>query len=543
MSGTDVAGGAPLAPGDRVLDRYVVVEHVDTGGTSVVYRGEDERLSRPVCIKVFNTLRDKEWLYRTSYEHFVQEAFALSRLSHPNTLRIYDFGHLPDPHGTTEGLPFQVSEFMNGGTLSHLIRGEGPMPLDEAQQVVAAICAALDEAHHADIIHRDIKPKNILFGTTGQTRQPKLADFGIAKSLAIDAAALRNTAGDTHVVAGRRLLMYSGLWAAPEQLAAHPVGPATDVYSWALVTLYMITGRSVFTTSDPGEAFRQRQEVDAMIDRVSENANLPPAVVALFKRACDFQPERRPASAGDFARELASAFDQRRARRMPLQSPDAHLDLGSDFEVVNESVAGQPGPRSRRRSTSPPALAAPPPAGRREPARTPPGLVPRQVEIAPRQETSIRVMASPEPQPVGDRQGYFVPLEEGVADLVCAKGVAKIRISMVPSASSELAVHVRGLNCFVRKNGGRPSGATQLEQSGAIDLIAVNQQPLGTAIVHFSRAGAGHHLFPIGDELVAIASSEATTAIAIDFGPGAECMFVCDLPPSAAHRSSRWKRR
>ena len=247
----------PLSVGDRVLDRYRVVERLETGGTSVVYRGEDERLSRPVCIKVFHSLRDKEWIYRTTYQHFVQEAFALSKLSHPNTLRIYDFAHLPGQDGEEEGAPFQISEFMNGGTLSNLVRREGPLAPAEANQVVTAICGALDEAHTHDIIHRDIKPKNILFGTAGKSRSPKLADFGIAKSLAIDSATLTNRAGDTHVVAGRRLLMYSGLWAAPEQLVGQPVGPASDIYSFALVTIYMLTGRCVFSSNDPSEAYRE----------------------------------------------------------------------------------------------------------------------------------------------------------------------------------------------------------------------------------------------------------------------------------------------
>ncbi len=225
----------PLAVGDKVLDRYRVVERIETGGTSVVYRGEDERLSRPVCIKVFHTLRDKEWIYRTTYEHFVQEAFALSKLTHPNTLRIYDFAHLPgpppsegqeqQPDGQNMGAPFQVSEFMNGGTLSNLVRREGPLAPSETMQVVSAICGALDEAHGNDIIHRDIKPKNILFGTSGRSRAPKLADFGIAKSLAIDNLALANRAGDTHVVAGRRLLMYSGP-VGRAGAAGRPAGPA-----------------------------------------------------------------------------------------------------------------------------------------------------------------------------------------------------------------------------------------------------------------------------------------------------------------------------
>src|SRR6267154_2385192 len=103
--------------GDMVLDRYRVVEQIASGGHSVVFRGTDERLSRPVCIKVFSGLGGKSGVGRTSYEHFVQEAFALSRLTHPNTLRIYDFGHLGSKDA--EGMPIQVCEYMNGGTLSN----------------------------------------------------------------------------------------------------------------------------------------------------------------------------------------------------------------------------------------------------------------------------------------------------------------------------------------------------------------------------------------------------------------------------------------
>src|SRR5262245_38322259 len=121
MTSVETAGSEPLLVGDRLLDRYVVAERLESGGTSVVYRAVDERLSRPVCIKVFHTIRHKEGIYRTSYEHFIQEAFALSKLTHPNTLRIYDFGHLPGGAFELEGAPFQVSEFMSGGTLSNLI--------------------------------------------------------------------------------------------------------------------------------------------------------------------------------------------------------------------------------------------------------------------------------------------------------------------------------------------------------------------------------------------------------------------------------------
>src|SRR3954452_20477180 len=176
-------GPTPKAPevrvGDLILDRYRVVEQIGSGGHNVGFKGQDERLSRPVCIKIFSGLGGESGVGRTSYEHFVQEAFALSRLTHPNTLRIYDFGHLGPKDSA--GMPLQVCEYMNGGPLSNIIREQGKQSLFETVRVTSAMCAALAEAHGLGIVHRDIKPQNILFGSVGATRLPKLADFGIAK--------------------------------------------------------------------------------------------------------------------------------------------------------------------------------------------------------------------------------------------------------------------------------------------------------------------------------------------------------------------------
>ena len=121
---------APLSPGDLVLDRYRAVEHIANGGHSVVYLGRDERLARPVCIKAYTRYPGDPGISQTSYEHFVQEAFALSRLTHPNTLRIYDFGHLAgDPAHDDDRIPFHVCEYMNGGTLAQLVRERGALPV------------------------------------------------------------------------------------------------------------------------------------------------------------------------------------------------------------------------------------------------------------------------------------------------------------------------------------------------------------------------------------------------------------------------------
>jgi serine/threonine protein kinase len=526
----------PLSVGDRVLDRYRVVERLETGGTSVVYRGEDERLSRPVCIKVFHTLRDKEWIYRTTYQHFVQEAFALSKLSHPNTLRIYDFAHLPGPDGDEEGAPFQISEYMNGGTLSNLVRREGPLAPGEANQVVTAICGALDEAHTHDIIHRDIKPKNILFGTAGETRSPKLADFGIAKSLSIDSEALTNRAGDTHVVAGRRLLMYSGLWAAPEQLVGQPVGPASDIYSFALVTIYMLTGRCVFSSNDPSEAYRQRVDSDVLIDEVLGETDFPAAVGTLLKQACSVSPEVRPERASLFARRLNEAFEGKPRRRLPL-APPRHLTPVPDLPPA--PVDGDDDARSRlltqpERETGATSSSHPP-------APLPPA--PSAGASGPPQRLSVAAY----PQPVGDRTGSFVAMDHnGTADLTCAGGRARVRVSLVP-AQGGFTVHVRGLSCFVRKAGGRASGATQLDEPATIELVTPNQQLIASASVHFGSPAAGHNLFPIGEQTIAIGKEECPRAVAFDFGPGAECVFVyvppAGLPAEERGVQPRWRKK
>ena len=523
----------PLSVGDRVLDRYRIVERLETGGTSVVYRGEDERLSRPVCIKVFHSLRDKEWIYRTTYQHFVQEAFALSKLSHPNTLRIYDFAHLPGPDGEVDGPPFQVSEFMNGGTLSNLVRREGPLPPSEANQVVTAICGALDEAHTHDIIHRDIKPKNILFGTAGKSRSPKLADFGIAKSLSIDSEALTNRAGDTHVVAGRRLLMYSGLWAAPEQLVGQPVGPASDIYSFALVTIYMLTGRCVFSSNDPSEAYRQRVESDVLVDEVVGETEFPPAVGALLKQACSISPEVRPERASLFARELVAAFEGKPRRRLPL-APPRHLTPVPDPPSGADRLLTEPDSQSHASGAI---------SGSHAPAALPP--TPAVGTSGPPQ----RLVVTSFPQAVGDRTGLFVPMDpSGTADVTCAGGRVRVRVSLVP-AQGGFTVHVRGLSCFVRKAGGRASGATQIDGPGnsAIELVTPSQQLIASAIVHFGSPAAGHNLFPVGDQTVAIGKEDCPRAVAFDFGPGAECVFVY-VPPAGAPAEdrgtqTRWRKK
>lgn len=481
----------PLALGERVLDRYVVVERIAAGGHSVVYRGEDERLSRPVCIKVFYKLRTDSAVWRTSYEHFVQEAFALSRLTHPNTLRIYDFGHLEGETDEHSGPPFQVSEFMNGGTLWHLIKRDGVLPIEEVARVVGSLCGALAEAHECGIVHRDIKPKNILFGTAGRNRLPKLADFGIAKSLPLECAPLHNQAGDTEIVAGHRLIMYSPSWAAPEQLIGTTVTPATDIYSLALITIFMMTGRMVFGTGDLEASYSDRGESERLIDEALSDIEVAPRVTRVLQAACAFDPRDRPASVDGFAHAL------------------------------EEALAAVPVPLAR---SNPELTSVEAPAPRRNTATVPP----RRLRVAT------------EPVAFGGRNGRFVPLEAGAA-MVAVAGV-RLRFTLLPATGGGPSVHVKGLTCFVGADGRPPSGAVNLARSGALSLVAPNRKRIADARLCLGSPAAGHTLLSIGDETVAIGSDECPFVFALDFGPGGDCLFLYTpgvAPPDANHRARR----
>src|SRR5687768_14440117 len=245
--------------GQRVMDRYLISERIARGGMSVVYRGEDERLRRPVCVKVFCGLDPSRPGYRTVHEHFVQEAFALSRLRHPNTIRIFDFGYLEDELAT----PFFVVEYADGGTLKEFVRKHGPLTPHETFEILEPIAGALREAHAAGIIHRDIKPSNILFSRAGPSLAVKLADFSIAKALE---DAIPNRADDT-LNSSDKVGLYSLGWAAPEQLRGDAVEPSADVFAMGLTAAFMLSCKMVYPGDDILQLFELRRLGDAYVRR------------------------------------------------------------------------------------------------------------------------------------------------------------------------------------------------------------------------------------------------------------------------------------
>ena len=186
-------------------------------------------------------------------EHFVQEAFTLSRLTHPNTLRIYDFGYLDAVDRTG---PFFVTEFADGGTLTELVRDRGNLAAAETLRILEPVVGALSEAHDAGIVHRDIKPSNVLFTLAGGGLMPKLCDFSIAKAT----GDIPNRAADTNM----HVPLYSLSWAAPEQLVGgSALGPSADVFALGLTALFMLTGTVLYPGDDLMRAYALRSEGEA----------------------------------------------------------------------------------------------------------------------------------------------------------------------------------------------------------------------------------------------------------------------------------------
>jgi serine/threonine-protein kinase len=502
----------PLAVnlGDVVLDRYRVIEQIACGGHSVVFRGQDERLSRPVCIKVFSGLGKSSGVGRTSYEHFVQEAFALSRLTHPNTLRIYDFGHL----GTkdAEGMPLQVCEFMNGGTLAQIVRDQGMQSLAETARVIHAMCLALGEAHALGIVHRDIKPQNILFGTVGANRLPKLADFGIAKWSADADDNKDQRAEDTAIVAGQKLAMYSPSWAAPEQLAGQPVSPATDIYSLACVAAYMLSGKAIFADEDVYAGYRKRRQGDALLREALAPIDVPAAVVHLLVTALAFEPRLRLGDVERFARELAIAIE-----------PVADV---VPVAVIAPPPPAKPVPLPQSAPPQPFPMAPPTgPTGSISNWAPPPVVLPWMAVAAAPKGLARRLALSELPQAVGDRRTHFLHAPNHVADLLGPHN-SRIRVTFQSGPTGAPTLHLRGMSCFVAPLGGRPSPAVLLEHGSDVALVTPRAQELGHLRVANGKVSPGETVFPVGSELVAIATDDCADAILFDFGPGSEAYFV-----------------
>ncbi|HVM04705.1 MAG TPA: serine/threonine-protein kinase [Acidimicrobiales bacterium] len=311
--------------------RYRLGPRLGRGGMAEVYEGHDERLDRAVAVKV---LRPEMAADTGVRERFEAEARSAARLSHPNVVAVFDTGE-------DEGTPYLVMERLPGETLADRMAA-GPVDQAWLRRVAGDVLGALGAAHAAGLVHRDVKPGNILLAADGSA---KVADFGIAKSLEL--------AGD---LTGTGLLVGTPAYLAPERLEGRPATERSDLYALGVVLYEALAGTKPFVADTP-VAMAQAVLHDVPPRLVDLRPDVEPDLAAAAERSMARDPSSRPASAREMARLLAGddpAGDDPAGDDTVALVPTASPDPSGAGGPGDATLVGDPG------------FAAPPPAPARQ---------------------------------------------------------------------------------------------------------------------------------------------------------------------------------
>src|SRR5246500_2505958 len=317
-----VAGAGTGDPLEGALldGRYLVESKIASGGTSTVYRGLDVRLDRPVALKVMDSryAGDEQFLTR-----FRLEARTVARLKDPGLVAVYD-------QGTDAQHPFLVMELIEGGTLRELLAERGPMPPHAVVAVLRPVLGGLAAAHLAGLVHRDVKPENVLISDDGDV---KIADFGLVRAVA--------AAGITSA----SVILGTVAYLSPEQVRSGSTSPRSDVYSVGILTYELLTGRTPFTGDSALSIAYQRLDAD-----------VPPPSGAIEGVPTQFDELVGRATARDPADRYADA-----------------IEMGAELDAIAEEIAPPdlrgPAPRNspQHRSAAHPSRMAERPATGQQP--------------------------------------------------------------------------------------------------------------------------------------------------------------------------------
>lgn len=273
-------------------NRYEVGDLIGRGGMAEVRLGYDTRLSRSVAIKILRAdlARDPMFLAR-----FRREAQSAAALNHPSIVSVYDTGEeqVSSESGATLSLPFIVMEYVKGHTVSSLLNDGDPVPISEAVQIVAGVLSALEYSHREGIIHRDIKPGNVMITEDGKV---KVMDFGIARAIADSAA----TMTQTNSVVG------TAQYLSPEQARGEVVDARSDLYSTGCLLYELLTGKPPFT-GDSAVAVAYQHVSETPIPTSTIASDIPDSLDRVVMKALAKRREDRYQNATDFRHELLAA--------------------------------------------------------------------------------------------------------------------------------------------------------------------------------------------------------------------------------------------
>ncbi|MEA2372273.1 MAG: eukaryotic-like serine/threonine-protein kinase [Solirubrobacteraceae bacterium] len=410
----------------QIAGRYRLEGRLGSGGMSTVHLAFDTRLERHVAVKLLaeHLAEDPTFVSR-----FQREAMAAARLIHPNIVQVFDSGL-----DQRSGQHFIVMEYIEGQSCAEILRDRGWLGVDEALPIILGSCEGLDYAHRKGVVHRDVKPGNLLRANDGAV---KLADFGIAK--ATEQASITQAGS----------VLGTAAYLAPEQGRGENAGPAADIYALGVVTYQLLAGRLPYEGASLTElALKQQQGRPTRLDRLV--AGVTPELAEAVEIALRLDPDTRYARATDMARAIEDG----------VNGTATHLDV----EPKTSIGAGAPTTALPREETSATRI-APSAAARRQTSAAPrqsrqsAGAAPRQPRQGP-PRIARPVAAAPPPrrQP---RAGRLLVLLVAIAliggilfGVVLSGGHPKTAIRIHNIATHDVPTIVRDLNNLVTQNTG-----------------------------------------------------------------------------------------
>lgn len=316
---------------NALLDgRYLIQAKIASGGTSTVYRGLDTRLDRPVAVKVMDSryAGDEQFLTR-----FQREARTVARLKDPGLVAVYD-------QGSDARHPFLVMELIEGGTLRELLGERGPMPPYAVAAVLRPVLGGLAAAHRAGLVHRDVKPENVLISDDGEV---KIADFGLVRAVA--AAGITSTS----------VILGTAAYLSPEQVRDGDASPRSDVYSAGILAYELLTGHTPFTGDSALSIAYRRLDTDVPAPSASIEG-VPVQFDQFVQRATARDPADRYADGTEMGADLDAIADELALPDFSVPAPRnsaQHRSAALQHSRMGQrpATAQQPGPAPVRQPT------------------------------------------------------------------------------------------------------------------------------------------------------------------------------------------------